>query len=97
VGWVHDALNGSPGIERRRFLRRVAAAGLAMGASTFPVVAQESMVRRLSAVGSDQASLGESLAQYAIGLNYEDLPEGRRPTTKTELLSIDGPARKRDR
>jgi 2-methylcitrate dehydratase len=87
---VHRALNGSPRIERRRFLRQAAAAGLAMGASTFPVVAQEMTVRRSSTVGSGQASLGESLAQYATGLNYEDLPEDVIRIAKRAILDTFG-------
>jgi 2-methylcitrate dehydratase len=89
--WVaRRALNGSPRIERRRFLRQAAAAGLAMGASTFPVVAQEMTVRRSSTVGSGQASLGESLAQYATGLNYEDLPEDVIRIAKRAILDTFG-------
>jgi 2-methylcitrate dehydratase len=87
---VQRALNGSPSIERRHFLRQVAAASLAMGASTFPVMAQEMTMRRFSTVGSGQASLGESLAQYANGLKYEDLPEDVIRITKRTILDTFG-------
>jgi 2-methylcitrate dehydratase len=87
---VHRALDGSPRTGRRRFLRQVATAGLAMGASTFPVVAQEMMVRRSSTAGSGQATLGESLARYAMGLSYEDLPDDVIRIAKRTILDTFG-------
>jgi hypothetical protein len=88
------ARNGSPRIARRRFLIELAAAGLATGAHTYPVGAQEMTVRRSVTVGSGQASLGESLgetlAQYAIGLNYEDLPQDVIAIAKRTILDTLG-------
>jgi 2-methylcitrate dehydratase len=84
------ALNVSRRIERRHFLRQVAAAGLAVGASTFPAIAQKMVARRSSTDGSGQVSLGETLARYATGLKYEDLPEDVIRITKRTLLDTLG-------
>jgi 2-methylcitrate dehydratase len=56
---------------RRGFLKVAAAAGLAAGASTLPVVAQE----KGSVPESGQMPLAETLARYAANLRYEDIPE----------------------
>jgi len=86
----HRAPNSPPRIGRRYFLTQLAAAGLAIGASACPVVAQEMTVRRSSTVGSGQASLREILARYAMGLNYEDLPEDVIRIAKRTILDTFG-------
>ena len=77
-------------LHRRRFLRRVAAAGSAMGASTFPVGAQEKTVGCSSTAGTGEASLGETLAPYATRLSYEDLPEDVIRIAKRTILDTFG-------
>src|SRR5205807_7951118 len=69
------ALNGSLSIERRGFLGQITVAGLLAGTATLPAMAQETSGRASSTVGSDQLSVGETLARYAPGLRYEDLAE----------------------
>jgi 2-methylcitrate dehydratase len=68
-------------IERRHFLKQVAAAGLAAGAPTFPSMAQ---------TGQSQATLGETLARYATGLTYEDFPEDVIRIAKRAILDTIG-------
>jgi 2-methylcitrate dehydratase len=80
----------APHDERRRFLRHVAAVGLAAGASAFPVTAQEKIERRPSTAGSGQVSLAETLARYATDLKYEDLPEDIIRTAKRTILDTFG-------
>jgi 2-methylcitrate dehydratase len=77
---------GLPCIERRRFLRQVAAGGFAAGALTFPARAQEMTERRSSTPGSGQVSMAEALARYATDLKYEDLPEDIVRTAKRTIL-----------
>jgi 2-methylcitrate dehydratase len=60
-------------IERRHFLRQVAAAGLLAGAPAVPAMAQTE--RSFPTVEKGQVSLAEILARYATELKYEDLPE----------------------
>src|SRR2546423_4866443 len=91
MSWVaRCAPNGSPCIERRRFLRQVAAAGLAAGTSTIPVMAQEVTRQNSSTVETGQVSLGETLARYAIGLKYEDLPQDIVRIAKRTILDTFG-------
>jgi hypothetical protein len=71
------ALNGSLSIERRDFLRQITVAGLVGGTSTLPAMAQETSVRASSTVGSDQLSVGETLARYATGLRVCPETSGR--------------------
>jgi 2-methylcitrate dehydratase len=79
-----------PRIERRRFLRQVAAAGLAAGASTFPALAEERTERRSSAAETAKISMADVLAQYAAGLNYEDLPDDIVRIAKRSILDTFG-------
>jgi 2-methylcitrate dehydratase len=74
-----------PRIERRRFLRQAAAAGLAAGASTFPVLAAE-----MTAAETAKISMADVLARYATGLNYEDLPQDIVRTAKRAILDTFG-------
>jgi 2-methylcitrate dehydratase len=91
MSWVaHCAPNGSLCIERRRFLGQVAAAGLAAGASTIPAMAQEMTGQRSSILESGQGSLGETLARFALGLKYEDLPDDVIRITKRTILDTFG-------
>jgi 2-methylcitrate dehydratase len=69
------------GIERRHFLKQVAAAGLVAGAPTLPAMAQ---------TGQSHSSLGETLARYATDLKYEDLPEDVIRIAKRTILDTVG-------
>jgi 2-methylcitrate dehydratase len=79
-----------PRIERRHFLRQLAAAGLAAGAPTFPALAQEMTERRSSIAEKTRISLAEVLARYATELNYEDLPEDIVRIAKRSILDAFG-------
>src|SRR5882757_944693 len=63
----------SPQSGRRRFLKQLA--GLAVGAQAFPAIAEEKAERPAAAAAGDQVTLAETLARYAAGLKYEDLPD----------------------
>jgi 2-methylcitrate dehydratase len=80
----------SPRMERRRFLRQVAAAGLTAGASTFPAVAQEMTERRTSAAGNSRVSVADALVRYANDLKYEDLPDDIVRIAKRTILDTFG-------
>src|ERR1700732_4134395 len=84
------ALNGSLSIERRGFLGRITVAGLVAGTSTLPAMAQQTSGQASSTVGSDQLSVGETLARYATGLRYEDLPEDVIRIAKRAILDTFG-------
>ena len=60
-------------LSRRRFLTHTAALGLVSGAS-IPAAAQESGDKAVPASASEPP-LAETLARYALGLKYEDLPD----------------------
>jgi 2-methylcitrate dehydratase len=65
-----------PHRERRRFLKQIATTGALAGTLAFPARAQEVPelpVTRGAPAG--QPPLAETLARYATGLKYEDLPE----------------------
>jgi 2-methylcitrate dehydratase len=81
-------MDSSLRIERRHFLGHAAAAGVAIGASTFPALTQERTPSSASA--SRQISLGETLARYASGLKYEDLPEDVVRLAKRAILDTFG-------
>jgi 2-methylcitrate dehydratase len=83
-------MDSSLRIERRHFLGHAAAAGVAIGASTFPSPAEEMTARPSSASTSSQTSLAETLAQYASGLKYEDLPEDVMRLAKRAILDTFG-------
>src|SRR5882724_3788132 len=72
---------------RRRFLKQLAA-GLAVGACGFPAIAEEKAVA--PAVASGQTTLAETLARYAIGLKYEDLPDDVVRIAKRTILDTIG-------
>jgi 2-methylcitrate dehydratase len=59
---------------RRAFLKQIVA-GIAVGASGFPAIAQDRPEPVAAAAGNDQTSLAETLARYAAGLKYQDLPD----------------------
>lgn len=80
----------SPPIERRRFLRQVAAAGLAAGTSALPAIAQEKTEQRPSAAGNSRVSMAEVLARYATDLKYDDLPEDIVRMAKRAILDTFG-------
>jgi 2-methylcitrate dehydratase len=76
---IPSRAKSSQRVNRRRFLRKVAAAGLAAGMPAdrwaFPAMAQDTATPRLSTAASASVSLAERLARYAGGLAYDDLPE----------------------
>jgi 2-methylcitrate dehydratase len=81
-------MDSSLRIERRHFLGHAAAAGVAIGASPFPALALERTPSSASA--SRQISLAETLARYASGLKYEDLPEDVVRLAKRAILDTFG-------
>jgi len=81
-------MDSSLRIERRHFLGHAAAAGVAIGASPFPALTQERTPSSTSA--SRQISLAETLARYASGLKYEDLPEDVVRLAKRAILDTFG-------
>src|SRR5258707_3635020 len=89
-GMARSALNGALSIERRGFLRQITVAGLVAGTSTLQAMAQETSGRPSATVGSDQFSVAETLARYAIGLKYEDLPDDVVRIAKRTLLDTIG-------
>jgi 2-methylcitrate dehydratase len=68
-------------IARRHFLRQVAAAGLAVGTPTIPVMAQ---------TGQSRPTLAETLARFATELNYEDIAEDVIRIAKRSILDTIG-------
>jgi 2-methylcitrate dehydratase len=78
----------APDIERRHFLRRVAAAGLLAGAPTVPAMAQTG--QGTSTAGTGQVPLAETLARYATKLRYEDLPEDVIRIARRSILDTIG-------
>jgi 2-methylcitrate dehydratase len=72
---------------RRQFLHL--AAGVA-GAAAFPVIAQDKAERPISAAGSGQTPLAETLARYADTLKYENLPEDVVRIAKRTILDTIG-------
>ena len=87
--WIAGrARNDSPGIERRHFLRQLAAAGLVAGAPALPAMAQTG--QGYVTVGRDQVPLAETLARYATALRYEDLPEDVIRIAKRSILDTVG-------
>jgi 2-methylcitrate dehydratase len=82
--------NGSLSIERRNFLKQITVAGLMAGTSTLPAMSQETNGRPSATVGSDQLSVAETLARYATGLRYEDLPEDVIRIAKRSILDTFG-------
>jgi hypothetical protein len=77
----------SPQSGRRRFLKQLAA-GVAVGAQAFPAVAEEKAER--AAAAGDQVTLAETLARYAAGLKYEDLPDDVVRIAKRSILDTVG-------
>jgi 2-methylcitrate dehydratase len=65
---------------RRHFLKTAAAAGLAVGTPALPALAAEKA----------QMPLAETLAHYAAGLKYEDLPEDVVRLAKRTILDTIG-------
>jgi 2-methylcitrate dehydratase len=76
------------GIERRHFLKQVAAAGLAAGAPALPVMAQTAQTS--PAAGKGGVALAETLARYASELRYEDLPEEVIKIARRSILDTVG-------
>src|ERR1700685_1747993 len=74
----------SPGIERRHFLRQMAAAGLAAGAPAFPALAQSAPGHAMA--GSGQEPLAVTLARSATELKYEDIPEAVTRIARRTIL-----------
>jgi 2-methylcitrate dehydratase len=77
-----------PDVERRHFLRQLAAAGVAVGTPALPAMAQTE--RTFPTVEKGQVSLAETLARYATELKYEDLPEDVIRIAKRAILDTVG-------
>lgn len=80
--------DGTPRIDRRRFLKQAGAVGLAAG--VLPASAQETPAKISSAPASPEAALAETLARYAIGLKYEDIPSDVLRIAKRSILDTFG-------
>jgi 2-methylcitrate dehydratase len=75
-------------VDRRRFLKQAGAVGLAAG--VLPASAQETAGRNSPAPGSAEVPLAETLARYAIGLSYEELPKDVLAIAKRSILDTFG-------
>jgi 2-methylcitrate dehydratase len=75
---ARSAPDGPYPIARRHFLKQAAAASLAAAAPAFPALADE------------KGSLADTLARYAAGLRYEDLPEDVVRLAKRTILDTIG-------
>jgi 2-methylcitrate dehydratase len=73
-----DLLSGPHQVARRHFLKQVAAAGLATVSPAFRASAEE------------KSTLAETLAHYAAGLRYEDLPDDIVRLAKRAILDTIG-------
>lgn len=80
----------SPLAARRRFLKQLAAAaGAAAGAAPFSATAQDKAEQHPSAPASGPLGVAETLARYATGVRYEDLPaDVVRTATRTILDTV---------
>jgi 2-methylcitrate dehydratase len=74
---------------RRHFLKQIVA-GIAVGASGFPAIAQDRPEPVARAAGNNQTSFAETLARYAAGLKYEDLPDDIVRLAKRTILDTIG-------
>ena len=79
-GWNANA----PRIARRVVLKQIAAAGVAASAPAFTTLAEE------GAKPSASGTLAQTLARYAAGLKYEDLPEDIVRLAKRTILDTIG-------
>jgi hypothetical protein len=85
---THGIIDEALRISRRRFLTKVAAAGLATGLPVCTTIAQET---QRSSIGEGKGvSLGETLASYAASLRYENLPEDVIRIAKRTILDTLG-------
>ena len=66
---------------RRHFLKGIAATGLTTGLPALPAIAQDKTA---------QPVLAETLARYAAGLKYEDIPDDVVRITKRTILDTIG-------
>lgn len=78
--------SGTQRIDRRRFLKQVGLVGLVAGAPALSTAAAQ----ETALLGSGEVSLGETLARYAIGLRYEDLPDDVIRIAKRTILDTLG-------
>ena len=85
---THGIIDEALRISRRRFLTKVAAAGLATGVPVCTTIAQET---QRSSIGEGKGvSLGETLVSYAASLRYENLPEDVIRIAKRTILDTLG-------
>jgi len=82
------ASNDTPGNARRDFLKTAAVAGLAAATPAFPAFAQNK-TENPPKPGS-QVALAETIANYAAGLKYEDIPEEAVRLAKRTILDTIG-------
>jgi 2-methylcitrate dehydratase len=73
---------------RRQFLRTIAAAGVATGGPALPLLAQEKGQEKGTA--GNQVTLAETLARYALGLKYQDIPDDVVRLAKRTILDTIG-------
>ena len=83
-------LNNLLRVERRHFLKQVAAASFAAGVPTHSAIGQGMSEQGSATVGDRQVSLSDTLALYATGLRYEDLPEDVIRIAKRAILDTVG-------
>jgi 2-methylcitrate dehydratase len=76
--------------DRRSFLKQIAGASAAAGTAAIPAIAQERSGPHLPALESGQTSLAETLANYAVNLQYEDLPQEIVRIAKRSILDTFG-------
>ena len=76
---------GTQRLNRRGFMKQVCAAGLAATLPGLPMAAEATPARVANAV-----SLAETLARFAIGLRYEDLPDDVVRLAKRSILDTIG-------
>ena len=81
---------GTPHVDRRRFLQQAGAIGLLTGAPALAAAAEETAGPNASAAGSGEVPLAQALARYAVGLRYEDLPADVLRIAKRSILDTFG-------
>jgi 2-methylcitrate dehydratase len=84
-----DAANDAPRNARRNFLKTAAVAGLAAATPAFPTLAQDKTEATPPKAGG-QVALAQTIANYAAGLKYEDIPADVVRLAKRTILDTVG-------
>jgi 2-methylcitrate dehydratase len=81
-----------PGNSRRQFLQQLVTTGATVTAAALPAMAQENAERPRVGNGPPdrRGSIAEALADFAVRLRYEDLPEDVVRTVKRTILDTIG-------